>query len=1218
MPQAGVLVAATVAVAVLVWQAVQLWGITVDDSAISYTYARNLADGHGLVLWPGGERVEAYSNTLWVLILALAHVVGISLEQASKVLGVLASIVTIFMMARITARLRWSGESGADSRGIAVEGVGGRLLTWDFVPGIALALSPVFVLWTVAGLENALFAALLVAVVDRLMAEEAGGGQLQRQHGQEGQGGIRRRLADISGTGNARGVWSALLLFGLMLTRPEAPLYVAAAVLHRFVQGFVSARSRNEKVANLLADMRWLTITAMLCGLFFLWRRYYFGLWLPNTYYIKNETFNFSWLSIFDFGSKGWKYLISYFVEHGQLMVLAAIPFASLLGRKGGTRAVGRLFLVIFFAGAAAFFPIYSGGDWMYQYRFLTSLIPFVLVLGWVGLYQLIVFSWDLRPTGVAESGSAGLAASTRGLLGIGVLVAFAALGFIYTNGANGPAKIREIAAAPGKFTTFEAVGTRGLYFAEMAQQLGMDNSTLLDPDLGGTSFLSGMEVIDLFGLADTSITRHRWNQPLIREYLFNERLPGFIHLHGAWFKAYRLEDYPELRTRYLRLPSRSSSGLQAKGRNYVARESFAGPFNYWLAKPPFAGDEGSGGDRGSGGGRWAEHDHGLRRQQVVMFSVGREAAEDGAGEVQGQLTGAGGGRDDLEELVYLGVNYGLDVFRQGENRVISLYFMPGNDFSTTASYRAGLIVTKPEDSGPEPSSPELAVHRQEPQLLGNFIHRTGQWLPGESVKTEMVLQIPAHLEDGEYLLKAQLVRQSMARTTLSGKPVSAEEAAPVEVVLGKVRVGKDHFSAGTKSLKRETRTMLEQGALVPALLQVEGVRASEGSRQPEEWLVEIAGEVTDALVEQALVLARDGDYATALNLALKADRVAGWAFGQRPAVATAEQSKGELSDKLERLLGELGDALDKAGDEALSLGDVDQAFQLYLKAVTAAPGRVMARLKAEELRPLKKIHYQPEYGERAWRAGLRYNLDPSLENLQLLIGALGSARMYDQIVELCWTGNCMTEHLSQDAIAWVAMAWRQSGDRDAAARWCGRSADGCEEMSSHGPQDDAGFSRANLDFEEGTWHGWTVEGRAFGDGPTYGPVKAQTMIVAYTGQYLANSYHGGKDRLVGEISAKLDISNQEHQCIAFELGGGNKRGKLGVELVVDGEVVRSATGKNDSTLRRFVWPVDHSWRSGEDVVVRVVDRQKGGAWGHILFDNLNLLPKDMCVLENL
>ena len=50
--------------ALLGWFSSAAWSLT-DDAFISFRYVRNLLEGHGLVFNPG-ERVEGYSNFLWV------------------------------------------------------------------------------------------------------------------------------------------------------------------------------------------------------------------------------------------------------------------------------------------------------------------------------------------------------------------------------------------------------------------------------------------------------------------------------------------------------------------------------------------------------------------------------------------------------------------------------------------------------------------------------------------------------------------------------------------------------------------------------------------------------------------------------------------------------------------------------------------------------------------------------------------------------------------------------------------------------------------------------------------------------------------------------------------------------------------------------------------------------------------------------------------------
>ena len=56
----------------------------IEDSAISFAYARNLVDGHGLVTYPGGERVEGYSNPTWTFLIALFYAMGVPVWTSAK------------------------------------------------------------------------------------------------------------------------------------------------------------------------------------------------------------------------------------------------------------------------------------------------------------------------------------------------------------------------------------------------------------------------------------------------------------------------------------------------------------------------------------------------------------------------------------------------------------------------------------------------------------------------------------------------------------------------------------------------------------------------------------------------------------------------------------------------------------------------------------------------------------------------------------------------------------------------------------------------------------------------------------------------------------------------------------------------------------------------------------------------------------------------------
>ena len=80
------------------------WFLT-DDAFISFRYARNLLEGHGLVFNPG-ERVEGYSNFLWVLELAaIWGLFGLRPEQVAPWLSVACTVGTLAAMLWWVSRL---------------------------------------------------------------------------------------------------------------------------------------------------------------------------------------------------------------------------------------------------------------------------------------------------------------------------------------------------------------------------------------------------------------------------------------------------------------------------------------------------------------------------------------------------------------------------------------------------------------------------------------------------------------------------------------------------------------------------------------------------------------------------------------------------------------------------------------------------------------------------------------------------------------------------------------------------------------------------------------------------------------------------------------------------------------------------------------------------------------------------------------------------------
>ncbi|MFD5537054.1 GH32 C-terminal domain-containing protein [Streptomyces sp. NPDC127079] len=149
----------------------------------------------------------------------------------------------------------------------------------------------------------------------------------------------------------------------------------------------------------------------------------------------------------------------------------------------------------------------------------------------------------------------------------------------------------------------------------------------------------------------------------------------------------------------------------------------------------------------------------------------------------------------------------------------------------------------------------------------------------------------------------------------------------------------------------------------------------------------------------------------------------------------------------------------------------------------------------------------------------------------------------------------------------------------------------------------------ALADFEGGTYSSpigdWTATGDAFGSGPAQGTLPDQQQVSGYLGHGLVNSYLHG-DAGTGTLTSPAFTIDKRY--LDFLVGGGYHGLSSGtptaVELVVDGKVVRSATGADAEALDWASW--DLSDLQGKQARIRVVDADTGG-WGHINLDQVVL-----------
>ena len=141
-------------------------------------------------------------------------------------------------------------------------------------------------------------------------------------------------------------------------------------------------------------------------------------------------------------------------------------------------------------------------------------------------------------------------------------------------------------------------------------------------------------------------------------------------------------------------------------------------------------------------------------------------------------------------------------------------------------------------------------------------------------------------------------------------------------------------------------------------------------------------------------------------------------------------------------------------------------------------------------------------------------------------------------------------------------------------------------------------------DFEGKDYGAWTTSGTAFGPGPAQGTLPNQMHVEGFQGQGLVNSFHGG-DRATGTLTSPP--FPLERPFITFLIGGGLDPERTCINLLLDGIVVRNATGPNatEGGSERLIpgaWDVRAF--VGKAAILQIVDNATGG-WGHISVDEI-------------
>ncbi|UJW29300.1 hypothetical protein L3Q67_29200 [Saccharothrix sp. AJ9571] len=316
-----------------------------EDAFITFRYSENLATGNGPV-FNIGERVEGYSNFLWMVLAAIPEALfGKGIVLAASVLGMVCATGCVVLAYLLTNRLT----------GGRADGIAAALLVAG-ASGLA-AYGP-------SGLETPLFVLLVLGVLYALA--------------------VRRPFV--------AGVLVALT----GMTRPDGLLIAVFAggwLLYTAFRGRASWRMPLAYTAGLL----------LLALPWTIWRVAYYGHLVPNALAAKTGG-SLGWQL-----AQGCDYLTGFaVVSQGFLLpTLVALGVFAFSRRKTDEERASLVWLVCGTAVAYLAFITYAGGDWMPGWRLLAP-VPVLLAVAAVAAAGLLPPD-KLRVVPLAAAGVCGL-----------------------------------------------------------------------------------------------------------------------------------------------------------------------------------------------------------------------------------------------------------------------------------------------------------------------------------------------------------------------------------------------------------------------------------------------------------------------------------------------------------------------------------------------------------------------------------------------------------------------------------------------------------------------------------------------------------------------------------------------------------------------------------------------------------------------------------------
>ncbi|HEX2899108.1 MAG TPA: hypothetical protein VHS96_05235, partial [Bacteroidia bacterium] len=317
-----------------------------DDAFITFRYSQHLSEGLGPV-WNPDQRVEGYTNFLWMLLMAVPIAFGWDPVLPAITVSLVCLALNLWLLYLISKRQTESPAKGF----------------WAWLP---LVFSHTLLIFATSGMETALNGFLWTLALWQLQPMIRGN-KLPSQ----------------------KGLWLLGFTCSLaVMCRPEGALLVMACMIAIWMWLKIARHGIWVKLwhfcaATLLPLLPWV-----------IWKIAFYGSLLPNTFYVKTQSGSFS---------MGWQYCLAFLLVSGFW-----IPELVMRTTKVIQRWHFDVFLIVGAGLVAAFvgYAAWAGGDYL-EFRLMVPVLPLLLLLpGW----RLARKALQMRQIVAASLGMAALA----------------------------------------------------------------------------------------------------------------------------------------------------------------------------------------------------------------------------------------------------------------------------------------------------------------------------------------------------------------------------------------------------------------------------------------------------------------------------------------------------------------------------------------------------------------------------------------------------------------------------------------------------------------------------------------------------------------------------------------------------------------------------------------------------------------------------------------